>query len=62
MQDFSIWKGQHDFTYLLTYLFRGNFIYDVKLSTQEAHPGSWQYVYFGYNCEIFLNRAEGTVQ
>lgn len=42
MQAFNIQEGQHD--YFLVYLFRGNFICDVK-STQEVHSGIWQYIY-----------------
>lgn len=48
--------------YLFCCLLKGNFIRDAKLSTSEAHAGSWQPVYFSYNGEIFLNIAEGTVQ
>lgn len=34
------------FLYILTYLFKGNLISDVKLSSPEAYPGSWQCVCF----------------
>lgn len=67
MQDLSIEKGQHEFLYvsmlLIIYLFiYRQFYLHIKLGTQEAHPGSWQYIYFGYNWKTFLNRAEEIVQ
>lgn len=44
MQAFNIQKGQHHITCMFIYL-EANFTCDVK-STQEAHSGIWQYVYF----------------